>query len=113
MNRSKPDCSARTAEELGDFTTTLRVVPISVLAILIGAVCAVVALVLLRLIGLFGNLSHGGKGSDPLDDLLKARTRHLEEEQRRETTIQFGKYFPGGNSGGGTSPAVASGGNAR
>jgi len=40
-------------EELGDFTTTLRVVPISCLAMVIGVICAFVALVLLRLIGLF------------------------------------------------------------
>jgi len=43
-------------EELGDFTTTLRVVPISCLAMVIGVLCALVALVLLRLIGLFTNL---------------------------------------------------------
>jgi len=46
---------------LGDFTTTLRVLPISALAIVIGAVCAVVALVLLRLIGLFTNLFYFGR----------------------------------------------------
>jgi hypothetical protein len=49
------------AEELGDFTTTLRVLPISALAIVIGAVCAVLALVLLRLIGLFTNLFYFGR----------------------------------------------------
>jgi len=38
-------------EALGDFTTTLRVVPISCLAMVIGALCAFVALVLLRLTG--------------------------------------------------------------
>ncbi|WP_376795015.1 chloride channel protein [Thermogemmatispora sp.] len=43
-------------ERLGDFTTTVRVIPISLLAIAIGALGAVVALVLLRLIGLFTNL---------------------------------------------------------
>jgi hypothetical protein len=43
-------------EVLGDFTTTLRVLAISGLAIVIGAVCAVLASVLLRLIGLFTNL---------------------------------------------------------
>jgi len=48
-------------EELGDFTTTLRVLPISGLAIVIGAVCAVLALVLLRLIGLFTNLFYFGR----------------------------------------------------
>jgi CIC family chloride channel protein len=50
-------------EELGDFTTTLRVLPISGLAIGIGAVCAFVALVLLRLIGLFTNLFYFGRWS--------------------------------------------------
>jgi hypothetical protein len=40
-------------EESGDFTTTLRVVPSSCLAMLIGALCTFVALVLLRLTGLF------------------------------------------------------------
>ena len=47
--------------ELGDFTTSLRVIPISLLAILIGAICAYVALVLLRLIGLFTNLFYFGR----------------------------------------------------
>ena len=50
-------------EELGDFTTTLRVLPISGLAIVIGAVCAVLALLLLRLIGLFTNLFYFGRWS--------------------------------------------------
>jgi chloride channel protein, CIC family len=48
-------------EELGDFTTTLRVVPISLLAMVIGVVCAFVALALLRLIGLFTNLFYYGR----------------------------------------------------
>jgi len=48
--------SKRRNEELGDFTTTWRMVPISLLAMAIGVVCAYVALVLLRLIGLFTNL---------------------------------------------------------
>lgn len=43
-------------EELGDFTTTLRVVPISLIAIVIGALGAFVAWFLLRLIGFFTNL---------------------------------------------------------
>src|SRR5690349_24514313 len=47
---------SRHHEELGDFSTTLRVLPISALAIGIGVLCAFVALVLLRLIGLFTNL---------------------------------------------------------
>jgi len=43
-------------EELGDFSTTFRVLPISGLAVVIGAFCAFVALALLRLIALFTNL---------------------------------------------------------
>ncbi len=41
---------------LGDFTTTPRVIALSVMAIVIGLVGAYVALILLRLIGLFTNL---------------------------------------------------------
>jgi chloride channel protein, CIC family len=48
-------------EELGDFTTTRRVVPISFLAMGIGVLCAFVALALLRLIGLFTNLFYFGR----------------------------------------------------
>src|SRR5438045_2583902 len=47
-------------EELGDFSTTLRVLPISALAVVIGAICAFVALALLRLSGLFTNLLYYG-----------------------------------------------------
>jgi chloride channel protein, CIC family len=50
-------------EELGDFTTTPRVLPISLLAMVIGVVCAFVALALLRLIGLFTNLFYFGRWS--------------------------------------------------
>ncbi len=42
--------------ELGDFTTTVRVIPITLIAIAIGALGACVAWFLLRLIGLFTNL---------------------------------------------------------
>jgi CIC family chloride channel protein len=48
-------------DELGDFTTTWRVVPISLLATVIGVICAFVALALLRLIGLFTNLFYFGR----------------------------------------------------
>ncbi|MGH9666508.1 MAG: hypothetical protein ACRD9L_18940, partial [Bryobacteraceae bacterium] len=44
------------AETLSDFATTLRVVPLSLLAIVIGLLGTVVAWVLLRLIGLFTNV---------------------------------------------------------
>jgi H+/Cl- antiporter ClcA len=53
-------------EELGDFTTTRRVIPISLLAMVIGVVCAFVALALLRLIGLFTNLFYFGRWSTTL-----------------------------------------------
>jgi chloride channel protein, CIC family len=48
--------TTRAWRELGDFTTTLRVLPISLLAIAIGLLAAFVALALLRMIGLFTNL---------------------------------------------------------
>jgi len=51
---------SRHQEELGDFSTTLRVLPISGLAIGIGVLCSFVALALLRLIGLFTNLFYYG-----------------------------------------------------
>ncbi|WIG61098.1 MAG: Chloride channel protein [Ktedonobacterales bacterium] len=44
------------SQRLGDFTTTWRVTPISLMAIGIGVVGAFIALILLRLIGLFTNL---------------------------------------------------------
>jgi chloride channel protein, CIC family len=62
-NHAEMDARHEQVEELGDFTTTLRVLPISGLAIVIGAVCAVLALVLLRLIGLFTNLFYFGRWS--------------------------------------------------
>ena len=43
-------------KKLGDFTTTVRVLPISGLAMVIGLIGALVALGLLRLIGFFTNL---------------------------------------------------------
>jgi chloride channel protein, CIC family len=58
--------TARHQEELGDFSTTLRVVPISALAVVIGAICAFVALALLRLIGLFTNVFYFGRWSAAL-----------------------------------------------
>ncbi|HEY8038676.1 MAG TPA: chloride channel protein [Polyangiaceae bacterium] len=46
----------KTNQELGDFTTTQRVIPITLLAIAIGVLASYVALALLRMIGLFTNL---------------------------------------------------------
>jgi CIC family chloride channel protein len=44
------------SQELGDFTTTIQVIPISLLAIVIGLIAAYVAWFLLKLIGLFTNI---------------------------------------------------------
>jgi H+/Cl- antiporter ClcA/predicted transcriptional regulator len=51
---------------LGDFTTTIRLLPISALALAIGALASFVALALLRLIGLFTNLFYFGRWSTAL-----------------------------------------------
>ena len=61
--QEKASRHAKSWETLGDFTTTLRVLPISGLAVVIGAICAFVALALLRLIGLFTNLFYFGRWS--------------------------------------------------
>lgn len=52
----KPEPVPTMPEDLGDFTATGRLVPITLLAVSIGAASAVVAYALLRLIGLFTNL---------------------------------------------------------
>ena len=52
--------------ELGDFTATWRLCPITLLAMMIGVVCAFVALGLLRLIGFFTNLFYFGRLSSEL-----------------------------------------------
>ena len=65
--RSKNDPEKKFRNEtLGDFTTTPRVIPISLLAMVIGVVCAFVALALLRLIGLFTNLFYFGRWNTSL-----------------------------------------------
>jgi CBS domain-containing protein len=53
-------------EELGDFSATWRVFPVSLLALVIGVICAFVALALLRLIGLFTNLFYFGRWNTAL-----------------------------------------------
>jgi chloride channel protein, CIC family len=53
-------------EKLSDFTTTIRVLPISALALAIGVLAAFVAWALLRLIGLFTNLFYFGRWSTAL-----------------------------------------------
>jgi H+/Cl- antiporter ClcA len=54
--RSVPNHHGTVPRELGDFTTTRRVIWLALFAILIGVLSAFVALGLLRLIGLFTNL---------------------------------------------------------
>jgi H+/Cl- antiporter ClcA len=54
---------APTHHELGDFTATRRMIVLSTIAILLGAVGAVLALVLLRLISLFTNIFFFGRFS--------------------------------------------------
>jgi CIC family chloride channel protein len=48
-------------QTLGDFTTTSRVIPISILALFIGVISAGVAWLLLKLIGLFTNAFYYGR----------------------------------------------------
>ena len=51
----------RTSQELGDFTTTARVIPISLLAMGIGILATYMAWALLRLIGFFTNVFYYGR----------------------------------------------------
>ena len=44
-----------------------------------------------------------------LDDLLKARARHWEEERRRERVFRIGNYFSRGNRGGNESEITVGG----
>ena len=62
------------SQELGDFTTTVRVIPISLLAICIGIVSTFIAWALLRLIGLFTNLFYYWRAST---DLVSPAGNHL------------------------------------
>jgi len=52
----RPGKHKKPLDELGDFTTTVQVIPISIMAIFIGFIATLVAWFLLRLIGLFTNL---------------------------------------------------------
>ncbi len=60
-NRAARDDDGAGPQRLGDFTTTPRVLPISLLATAIGILSTFVALGLLRLIGLFTNLFFFGR----------------------------------------------------
>src|SRR6185437_15068729 len=63
---SKLKRATRVSKSLGDFTLTPRVIPISLLAIAIGALASFIALGLLKLIGLFTNLFFFGRWSSAL-----------------------------------------------
>jgi H+/Cl- antiporter ClcA len=56
----------RTSQELGDFTATARVIPISLLAVGIGILATYVAWALLRLIGFFTNVFYYGRAGTAL-----------------------------------------------
>ncbi len=60
--------------ELGDFTTSARVIPISLLGIVIGLIASCVAVLLLKLIGLFTNLFYFHRLSA---DLASPANNHL------------------------------------
>lgn len=62
----EPSVQVHDAGELGDFTATTRLIPVSLLAIGIGVVSSYVALALLRLIGLFTNLFYFQRWSTTL-----------------------------------------------
>jgi H+/Cl- antiporter ClcA/CBS domain-containing protein len=61
-------------EELGDFTATIRVVPIGLTAIFIGFISAYVAWALMRLIGFFTNVFYYGRTGT---DLVSPAGNHL------------------------------------
>ena len=56
--RRKPSLRKPSLKVLGDFTTTPHVIPISLLAIVIGIISTLVAWLLLKLIGFFTNLAY-------------------------------------------------------
>jgi CIC family chloride channel protein len=60
--------------ELGDFTASVRIIPISLLAMVIGLIGTAVAFLLLRLIGLFTNLFYFGRWST---DSVSPASNHL------------------------------------
>ncbi len=58
--------------ELGDFTTSVRVIPISLLAFLVGVICAYVELALLRKTRRFGRA--GRSAQSPLKTVGRRAT---------------------------------------
>ncbi|HEY3742396.1 MAG TPA: chloride channel protein [Bryobacteraceae bacterium] len=71
---TRPLQEAHDTGELGDFTATARIIPISLLAAVIGVISTFVALGLLRLIGLFTNLFYFQRWSTTL---ISPATNHL------------------------------------
>ena len=103
--------AARSLDHLGDFTTTRRVLPLSALAILIGAVAAYVAdeplcAVVFRIaesgvteMPVIGRRDGKVVGAIALADLLKARGRVLDAERRRERVLGKRLRLPRRKSG--------------
>ncbi len=73
IEKVKPHAT-RGREELGDFSASLRILPISLLAAIIGLLSTFVAWALLRLIALFTNLFYFGRWSTTL---VSPATNHL------------------------------------
>ena len=61
-------------EELGDFTTSRRLIPISIASMVIGVVASFVALALVNLIGLFTNLFYFQRWST---EMVAPASHHL------------------------------------
>ena len=73
-SETKEEPAFTPAGELGDFTATSRLLPISAAAIIIGVIASFVALALLKLIGLFTNLFYFQRWST---DLVSPAGNHL------------------------------------
>ena len=73
-SETKEEPAFTPAGELGDFTATSRLLPISAAAIIIGVIASFVALALLKLIGLFTNLFYFQRWST---DLVSPAGHHL------------------------------------
>jgi CBS-domain-containing membrane protein len=100
-------------EELGDFSTSLRVLPISGLQRPLGELVRhetveafpdePLRVVVYRMadrgitrLPVVERDTRKFLGLVSLDDLLKARARHLEEERRREQVLNLRFFLPGG-----------------
>jgi CBS-domain-containing membrane protein len=106
---SKDVHSTRSLDHLGDFTTTARVVPITVLAVTIAVVAYPderLRILVFRMaetgvteLPVIGRLDGKIIGVVALADLLKGRARILEAERRREHVLGPGLRLPTRKSG--------------